>query len=148
MPSLTRISRRMQRRIAEAAAPLIEPNERVQISLFAQDTAVRGQPLLEHEYEIGVDLARSEFGDRTAFVIWDVTATPYQVVEVITHGGVRATAQEPHLEPLHRRYQRGQAGHRAELPRRDVHREPRRAAEVHRPRSDDRQDQRTSGCMT
>jgi len=36
----------MQRRIAEAAAPLIEPNERVQISLFAQDTAVRGQPLL------------------------------------------------------------------------------------------------------
>jgi hypothetical protein len=46
LPSLTRISRRMQRRIAEAAAPLIEPDERVQISLFAQDTPVRGEPLL------------------------------------------------------------------------------------------------------
>lgn len=46
MPSLTRISRRMQRRIAKAAAPLIEPDERIQISLFAQDTPLRGEPLL------------------------------------------------------------------------------------------------------
>lgn len=46
MPSLTRISKRMQRRMADAAAPLIDPDERIQISLFAQDTPVRGRPLL------------------------------------------------------------------------------------------------------
>jgi hypothetical protein len=46
LASLTRTSRRTQRRLAEAAAPFIEPGESIQIALFAQDTPVRGQPLL------------------------------------------------------------------------------------------------------
>jgi hypothetical protein len=46
VPSWTRVSGRMQRKIAEAAAPFVEPDELIQVALFAQDTPVRGQPLL------------------------------------------------------------------------------------------------------
>jgi hypothetical protein len=45
MPSWTRVSSRVQRRIAEAAARFIEKDERIQVAIFAQDTPVRGQPL-------------------------------------------------------------------------------------------------------
>jgi hypothetical protein len=46
MPSWTRVSSRLQRRIAEATAPFVEPDEEIQVALFAQDTPVRGQSLL------------------------------------------------------------------------------------------------------
>jgi hypothetical protein len=46
MPSCTRVSGRAQRRIAERAAEFIEKDERIQVAFFAQNTPVRGQPLV------------------------------------------------------------------------------------------------------
>jgi hypothetical protein len=46
LPGWTRVGRRMQRRIAESAAPFLAANERLRIGLFAQDTPIRGRPLL------------------------------------------------------------------------------------------------------